>query len=123
MLLDSNILIYGASGEHPALDAILDRTDLAAASVTRIETLGYHGLSDIERHWLETAFARMQILPLDDAVAERAIGLRQERRMALADAIIAATALVHGLPLVTRNVDDFSHLAELEIKNPFAPPG
>jgi predicted nucleic acid-binding protein len=43
--------------------------------------------------------------------------------MALADAIIAATALVHGLPLVTRNVDDFSHLTELEIKNPFAPPG
>ena len=121
MLLDSNILIYGASGEHPALDAILDRTDLAAASVTRIETLGFHGLSAIERHWLETAFARMQILPLDDAVAARAIALRQESRMALADAIIAATALVHRLPLVTRNVDDFRHLAELEIRNPFAP--
>ena len=30
MLLDSNILIYGANGEHPGLDAILDRTDLAA---------------------------------------------------------------------------------------------
>ena len=37
MLLDSNILIYGANGENPGLDAILDRTDLAAASVTRIE--------------------------------------------------------------------------------------
>ncbi len=39
MLLDSNILIYGANGEDPGLDAILDRTDLAAASVTRIETM------------------------------------------------------------------------------------
>jgi predicted nucleic acid-binding protein len=121
VLLDSNILIYGASGEHPALDAILDRTDLAAASVKRIETLGFHGLSEIERHWLETAFARMQILPLDDAVSERAILLRQESRMHLADAIIAATALVHGLPLVTRNGDDFRHLADLEIKDPFTP--
>ena len=121
MLLDSNILIYGASGEFPALDEILDRTDLAVASVTRIETLGYHQLSEIERHWLEAAFASMCILPLDDAVASRAIALRQERRMALADAIIAATALVHALPLVTRNTDDFKHVAGLELVNPFAP--
>ena len=120
MLLDSNILIYGASGDYPALDAILDRTDLAAASVTRIETLGFYRLSEIERHWLETAFARMQILPLDEAIATRAIALRQQSQMGLADAIMAATALVHRLPLVTRNVDDFKHLAELEIKNPFA---
>jgi len=120
VLLDSNILIYGASGEHPALDVILDRTDLAAASITRIETLGFHDLAEIERHWLETAFTRMRVLPLDDAVAARAIALRQASRMPLADAIIAATALVHRLPLVTRNVDDFRHLAELEIRDPFA---
>jgi predicted nucleic acid-binding protein len=42
--------------------------------------------------------------------------------MGLADAIIAATALVHQLPLVTRNVDDFKHVAGLEIVNPFAEP-
>ena len=101
MLLDSNILIYGANGEHPALDVILDRTDLAAASVTRIETLGFHRLSEIERRWLETTFERMKILALDDAVAARAIALRQERKMGLADAIIAATALAHDRPLVT----------------------
>jgi predicted nucleic acid-binding protein len=121
VLLDSNILIYGASGEFAALDEILDRTDLAAASVTRIETLGYHRLSGTERHWLEAAFASMRILHLDEAVASRAIALRQERRMALADAIIAATALVHALPFVTRNADDFRHVAGLELINPFAP--
>lgn len=120
MLIDSNILIYGASGEYPALDTILDRTDLAVASVTRIETLGYHDLSEIERNWLATAFARMEILALEDAVAQRAITLRQQSRMKLADAIIAATALVHRLPLVTRNVDDFRHLADLDIRDPFA---
>ena len=40
--------------------------------------------------------------------------------MGTADAIIAATALEFCLPLVTRNVDDFKHIAELEINNPFA---
>ena len=39
MLLDSNILIYGGKAEHPRLDEILARTDLAAASITCIETL------------------------------------------------------------------------------------
>ena len=121
MLLDSNILIYGANGEHPALDEILDRTDLAAASVTRIETMGFHRLSEIERRWLETTFERMKILALDDAVAARAIALRQERKMGLADAIIAATALAHDRPLVTRNEEDFRHVTGLRVINPFAP--
>lgn len=119
MLLDSNILIYGANGEDAALDAILDRTDLAVASVTRIETLGFHRLSETERTWLETAFDRMEILPLDETVAARAIVLRQERKMGLADAIIAATALVHGLPLVTRNEEDFKDVTGLRVVNPF----
>ena len=119
MLLDSNILIYGATGEYAALDLILDRTDLAVASVTRIETLGFHRFSQLERHWLETVFERMEVLPLDEVVVARAVSLRQERKMGLADAIIAATALVHQLPLVTRNVDDFKLVAGLTVKNPF----
>jgi toxin FitB len=122
MLLDSNILIYGAEEGEPRLDVILDRSDLAVASVTCIETLGYHRLSDSERHGLEAAIARMTVLTLEGAVIARAISLRQERKMGLADAIIAATALVHQLPLVTRNVDDFKHVAGLEIVNPFAEP-
>jgi predicted nucleic acid-binding protein len=122
MLLDSNILIYGTEEGEPRLDAILARSDLAVASVSCIETLGYHRLSDAERLGLEAAIARMTVLTLEDAVVARAISLRHERKMGLADAIIAATALVHQLPLVTRNVDDFKHVAGLEIVNPFAEP-
>ena len=120
MLLDSNILIYGAEEGEPRLDAILDRSDLAVASVSCIKTLGYHRLSDAERQGLEAAIARMTVLALEDTVVGRAISLRQERKMGLADAIIAATALLHRLPLVTRNVDGFKHVAGLEIVNPFA---
>ena len=65
MLLDSNILIYGADGGELALDVILDRTDLSLASVSRIETLGFHGLDETERTWLNAAIGRMKVLPLN----------------------------------------------------------
>jgi predicted nucleic acid-binding protein len=73
----------------------------------------------MERVWLGETFSRMKILPLDDTVMERAIALRQSRKMGLADAIIAATALVHGLVLVTRNGDDLKNVAGLTLVNPF----
>jgi predicted nucleic acid-binding protein len=36
----------------------------------------------------------------------------------LPDAIIAATTLVHGLPLITRNVADFQGIVGLVVINP-----
>jgi predicted nucleic acid-binding protein len=54
-------------------------------------------------------------------VANRAIALRQARKMSLGDAIIAATALVHQLALVTRNVTDFDHIAGLTLQDPLGP--
>ena len=46
--------------------------------------------------------------------------LRQKKNMSLGDAIIASTALVHKLPLVTANVDDFFWIKELKIINPLS---
>lgn len=53
---------------------------------------------------------------------QRSVSLRQQKKMSLADAIIAATALEYGVPLVTRNLDDFRPIAELELRNPFPGP-
>jgi predicted nucleic acid-binding protein len=39
--------------------------------------------------------------------------------VSLGDALIAATALEQGLPLVTRNTDDFKWIAGLQLVNPF----
>lgn len=43
----------------------------------------------------------MHYLPIDLSVEDRAIALRRSRRVKLPDALIAATALVHGLQLLT----------------------
>lgn len=62
------------------------------------------------REWMEgqvlTEFAG-RILPVDAAVARRGAALHVPDPMPERDAIIAATALVHGMTLVTRNVRDF----------------
>jgi len=51
---------------------------------------------------------------------EIAIGLRQQRRLALGDALIAATCLEHSLGLATVNTDDFRWIGELSVVNPLS---
>ena len=120
-LLDSNIVIAAASGNDGVLDHIMLENPYAVSVVTRIEVLGFHRLTPEDKVDLQTFLTCGQELVLDEAVVTGAIRLRQERRMSLGDAIIAATALAHDLPLLTRNVDDFKHIAGLKLKNPFAP--
>ncbi len=64
----------------------------------------------IFRTWLEShvlpAFAG-RILPVDVAVAQRCAALHVPDPAPAMDSLIAATALVHGMTLVTRNVADF----------------
>ena len=61
-----------------------------------------------------------RILAVDTAVAQRCARLHVPDRRAERDALIAATALVHGLTVVTRNVADFE-LAGVAQLNPWEP--
>jgi predicted nucleic acid-binding protein len=65
----------------------------------------------ILRTWLEnhvlSAFAD-RILPVDRAVARRSATLHVPDARPIRDALIAATALVHQLVVVTRNVEDIA---------------
>jgi predicted nucleic acid-binding protein len=49
-----------------------------------------------------------RILPIDTAVAQRSAQLNVPDKRPLQDGLIAATALVHGMTVVTRNVADFA---------------
>lgn len=60
-----------------------------------------------------------RILRVDEAVASRCAALLQPRTAQLGDALIAATALVHDLTVVTRNVRDFEPLG-VPLLNPWS---
>ena len=75
----------------------------------------------ILRSWLNThvlpAFSE-RILPVDTAIAQCCARLHIPDSRSDRDALIAATALVHGMTVVTRNVDDFV-AAKVELLNPW----
>jgi predicted nucleic acid-binding protein len=75
------------------------------------------------RRWLDksvgAAFAD-RILPVDERVARQAAALHVPDRAPFRDALIAATAQVHGMSVVTRNVTDFQRFTGLEIVNPWS---
>jgi len=74
------------------------------------------------RAWLEDyvlpAFAD-RILPVDVAVARRSATLHVPDPRPVRDALIAATALVHGLSVATRNIADFE-LTGVPVVNPWS---
>ena len=119
MLVDSNILIYAAQPAYTQLRQFIADHAPAVSAVSYVEVLGYPQLADQDRQYFEEFFHLAQVLPLVQAVLDQAVILRQQRKMSLGDALVAGTALVHGLTLVTRNVDDFQWIPGLTLLNPF----
>jgi predicted nucleic acid-binding protein len=80
--------------------------------------------ADRMQAWLDDevrkAFAG-RILPVTEAVALRLGELSAQRTRPVADALIAATALVHNLAVVTRNVADFADTGVVVV-NPWEAP-
>jgi predicted nucleic acid-binding protein len=118
VLLDSNIIIYAAEEGRERLQDWLEARAISASVICRIEVLGYAGLDETKKHWFADFFHKIPVHELTHNVVDAAIRLRQQKRMGIADAIIAATALVRGLKLVTHNVEDFKHIKGLEIVDP-----
>ena len=118
MLLDSNIIIYAALTEYAALRSFIEKHAPAVSAISRVEVLGYHLLSEMDRRNFEEFFAAATVLPISDSVLSRAVELRQIRKLSLGDAVIAGTALAHGLTLITRNSADFNWIEGLALLDP-----
>lgn len=59
------------------------------------------------------------VLDLTEDVANQSIEIRENLKTKVPDAIIAATAVVYDLTLITRNVGDFKNIPSLKLVNPW----
>ena len=139
-VLDTNVvseLRKVRSGKaDPNLAAWTESVDAAALFVSVMTLLELElGVLSIERKdapqgamlraWLETHVLPEfsgRTLPIDTAVAQRCARLHVPDRRGERDALIAATALVHGMTVVTRNVTDFAPLG-VDLVNPWEASG
>ncbi|MBW4666018.1 MAG: type II toxin-antitoxin system VapC family toxin [Cyanomargarita calcarea GSE-NOS-MK-12-04C] len=121
-LLDTNILIGFFKGEL-AVKSIFDEIASGNAigfycPITWIELLCYPELSETEAFEMREFLRNLICVSLTESVLDSAAQIRRER-IKIADALIAACALVEGCTLVTRNVDDFKRVDGLIVLNPF----
>jgi predicted nucleic acid-binding protein len=77
---------------------------------------------EVLRRWLDESVSEAfgdRILALTSDVARRAAALHVPDPAPFRDALIGATALVHGMAVVTRNVTDFERFDGLAVVNPW----
>ncbi|MFB2121414.1 type II toxin-antitoxin system VapC family toxin [Parapedobacter sp. 2B3] len=120
-LIDSNSVIYYLEGSLPVLgmsfmdDVINDIPNISI--VTKIEVLGFK-MSKQDARLMGDFVDAANVIGLTDAIADKTIELRKNQKIKLPDAVIAATALFHGLVLISRNLSDFKRIADLKVISP-----
>ncbi len=118
-LLDTNAIINYLDASLPAagiqlLNTIVDDEPMISI-VTKMETLGYNFASAEEQIIMETFINSSTIFDLSNDIVNKTISIRKTKKIKLPDAIIAATALVYDLVLISRNTLDFQNINGLQV--------
>jgi predicted nucleic acid-binding protein len=121
-LIDSNVLIDYTALRLPEkgsdfVENLFD-SDFLISVATKIEVLGFNDVPE-KLLAMEEFVNSATTLTLDELVTNQTIQLRRDyKKLKLGDAIIAATALVHNLIVISRNVSDFKNITGLQVIDP-----
>ena len=121
-LIDSNAVIDYLSGKLPEngkrfMDNVINEIPNISV-ITKIEVLGFKTTEKAEQ-LLKGFMDDSVITGLTEEIVEQTIEIRKEHKIKMPDAIIAATALIDQMTVITRNVKDFEKIEGLEVIDPY----
>ncbi|MFT4092628.1 MAG: type II toxin-antitoxin system VapC family toxin [Niabella sp.] len=125
-LIDTNVLIDAQAKRLPEnglrfMAEIIDKNFTISfityiiSFITYIEFLGYKDPTKETEDFIALA----DMIEMNKNVINASINVRKSVSIKLPDAIIAATALVNDLTLITRNIDDFKNIDGIKLINPW----
>ncbi|MEP7079596.1 MAG: type II toxin-antitoxin system VapC family toxin [Ginsengibacter sp.] len=120
-LVDTNALIDYLGNKLPAsglnfMNGVIDVVPNISV-ISKIEVLGFN--TSVEHYKTLSDFINdATVFDLSVSVVEMSIEIRRKYKTKLPDAIIAATALVHALVLISRNISDFKNIDGLKVIDP-----
>ena len=121
MLVDTDVLIWHLRGYPQATRRLDELGALTLSAVSYLEVLqGMRNKAELVAVKKMLAHRAATLLPVSEAITQRAIELMEaitlSHGLQMGDALIAATALDHGLPVLTANVKHFGAVQGLKVE-------
>lgn len=123
-LWDTNTVIYFLQKQFPpkaeeTVTQTLAKSIPSISVFTEIELLGWKTATEKDIEILNVFIRESFVFELDKEIKLKTIELRKSGKIKLPDAMIAATALVNELILISRNSADFTWINGLNLLNPW----
>ena len=116
-LVDTNIIIYHLNQGSTASDFLIKNyNEISISFITFIEVLSYPYKNDEEKN-IRDLLNEFKLFTIDQGIINQSIQYRRMKKIKLPDNIIASTAYINDLILVTRTVKDFENLG-IKVLNP-----
>jgi predicted nucleic acid-binding protein len=112
LIADTNALIYLLAGRKEA--EVLNGYSIGISVITELELLSKQGMKAEELEIIKNLINNCYVIGIENTTKEVFRSLRQRHQLKLPDAVIAATALDTGIPLVTAD-KRFSIIEELNL--------
>jgi predicted nucleic acid-binding protein len=117
-LMNTNVIIDHLGGKLPAKGiSFLNKLSPVISIITKIELLGWYNAPPKQLKAIAQFIDIATVLPVSESIVNETISIKQSKKIKLPDAVIASTALLHNLILITRNIADFTGVKGLETIN------
>lgn len=113
LLVDTNVLINLVEGKGDLVDK-LKGNRLFVSVITEMELLGWYKITDVQKKLFVALLLECKVVDFSMEIKSIAIAIKQNQRVKLPDAIIAATSVYLEIPLMTFDAD-FQKIKDLNL--------